>query len=109
MVGRCLLHRLLRRVKVITGETSSSVVNYYLDEGSSIISGNQSCHVKEKEHIIMISPHSTCHTINIVSQKFPRNSQEISFGDLVMKPKESGSPIKKQKFPLGWKMTKHFT
>lgn len=108
MVGRCSLHRLLRRVKVITGETSSSVVNYYLDEGSSIISGNQSCHVKEKEHI-MIPPHSTCHTINIVSQKFPRNSQEISFGDLVMKPKESGSPIKKQKFPLGWKMTKHFT
>lgn len=109
MVGRRPLYRLLRRVKVVTGETSSSVVNYYLDEGSSIISGHQSCQVKGKEHMIMISPHGTCHTINIISQKFPRNPQEISFGDLIVKPEESGSPIKKQEFPLGWKMTKHST
>lgn len=78
-----------------------SIVNYYPNESNSIVSGNQSHHTKEKAQIVMILPYSTCHRINIFSQKFPENSQEISLGDLIMKPEKNGSPIKKQIFPLG--------
>lgn len=46
-------------------------ISCYLDEGSSIISGNQSRHIKEKEHITMILPHSTCHTIILSHKSFP--------------------------------------
>lgn len=58
--------------------------------------------LRRKEQIIMILPYSPCHTINILSQKFPENSRGISLGDLIMKPEENGSPIKKQKFFFCW-------
>lgn len=41
----------------------------------------------------MISPYSTCHTINILSHKFPENSQEISLGQ-IMKTEKNNSRIK---------------
>ena len=82
-------------------ETSFSVVNYYPKEGNSIAFGNQSYHTEDKEQRVMISPYSTCYMINIFSQKFPENSREISLGDLLMKPEEKSSPVKKQNVPLG--------